>query len=374
MLAKAMAGESDVAFISAEGNQFVTENGIQKIHTLFAKARKYAPAIIFIDEIDALGKDRKAVTNYEANILTAFLTEMDGFKSYTDKPVFVLGATNYGIEGSGYTALDSAFLRRFDRKILVDLPKREDREKYIKDKAKKHPILKLSNEQIANIAIRATGMSLAELDLVIEYAMRNAIKIKDNSVTDEEFDDAFESYNNGDTKKWDEKEIEKTARHEAGHALIAWLSGLKISYLTIVSRGNHGGYMQYSEDDTKFSYTKDEMENFIRISLAGRAAEMVYYDKNGLTTGASSDIKKAYNIAREMICNLGMDEEFGLSVLPDNYNSDFIRVKTNEILLNQLNLAKQQIIDNKFKFDKLVDALIKESRLTGVQIENILKD
>ena len=177
MLAKAMAGESDVAFISAEGNQFVTENGIQKIHTLFAKARKYAPAIVFIDEIDALGKDRKAVSYYEANILTAFLTEMDGFKSYTDKPVFVLGATNYGLEGSGYTALDSAFLRRFDRKILVDLPKREDRARYIKDKAKNHPILKLSSEQIENIAMRSTGMSLAELDLVIEYAMRNAIKI-----------------------------------------------------------------------------------------------------------------------------------------------------------------------------------------------------
>lgn len=371
MLAKAMAGESDVAFISAEGNEFACDNGIEKIHTLFKKARKYAPAIVFIDEIDALGKDRRAVSTHQANILTAFLTEMDGFKSYTDKPVFVLGATNYGLEGSEYTPLDSAFLRRFDRKILVDLPSKEDREKYIKDKAKKHPILKLSLEQIANIAIRSTGMSLAELDLVIEYAMRNAIKNKDNSISDEEFDDAFESYNSGEKKVWDAKEVEKTARHEAGHAFIAWNAGLKISYLTIISRGNFGGYMQHGDED-KANYTKSEIESLIRVSLGGRAAEMVYYGNEGINTGASSDIKRASELARSMICNLGMDEEFGMSIVPSEFNIEAVRRKTNEIMLNQLNNAKKLITDNKEKFDKLVDALVKHSRLTGEQVAKIL--
>ncbi|MEE0929142.1 MAG: AAA family ATPase, partial [Acutalibacteraceae bacterium] len=160
LLAKAMAGESDVTFITAEGNQFLKKyvgEGSEKVHELFKIARKYAPSILFVDEIDAIGKERRGgeQSGSEAT-LTAFLTEMDGFKSDPTKPVFVLAATNFDVEPGGNKSLDPALMRRFDRRVFIDLPKREDRVKYLNMKISKNKSFEISTAKFENIAVRST--------------------------------------------------------------------------------------------------------------------------------------------------------------------------------------------------------------------------
>ena len=180
MLAKAMACESGATFLAAEGNQFLKKyvgEGPEAVHELFRAARKYAPSILFVDEIDAIAKQRTGSEQSESReeILTAFLTEMDGFRADPAKPVFVLAATNFDVEPGGRTSLDSALMRRFDRRICVDLPNREERIRYLKQETAKKPIFRISGEMMENLAIRATGMSLASLASVLELSLRTAI-------------------------------------------------------------------------------------------------------------------------------------------------------------------------------------------------------
>ena len=382
LLAKAMAGESDVTFIAAEGNSFLKKyvgEGSEKVHELFRLARKYAPSILFIDEIDSIGKDRNiggGSENNSADVLTAFLTEMDGFKTQSDKPVFVLAATNYDIEPSAGKALDAALLRRFDRKILVDLPNKPEREKFIRLKASKNKNIVLSDEQIDNIAIRSTNMSLADLESIFELALRDAIKSKDYVVNDGCFENAFESYNSGEVKKWDISELERTARHEAGHALLCWLSGETPSYLTIVARGSHGGYMQHGGNENKGLFTKEELLSRVRTSLAGRAAEVVYYgETEGISTGASGDLQSATRLIEQMICVYGMDETIGLSTINfNNLNSDYyskIRDRVNQVLSIEFEKAKNAISKNIDVMNDMVQTLMEKNHLKGNEIEAI---
>ncbi|WP_300347374.1 AAA family ATPase [uncultured Oscillibacter sp.] len=301
-----MAGESDVTFIAAEGNQFLKKyvgEGPESVHALFNTARKYAPSILFVDEIDAIGKNRDGSDGVNsADVLTAFLTEMDGFNVKSDKPVFVLAATNFDINDNGARSLDPALVRRFDNKIMVDLPNKAERGLYIKQKTNAHPAIDVSDGEIENIAMRSTGMSLAELELVLELALRNAVKSENFTVTDEILENAFESFNSGEVKKWAPEELERTARHEAGHALLCWLGGETPSYLTIVARASHGGYMQHGGNEDKGSYTKEELLARIRTALGGRAAETVYYgDYGGVSTGARSDLQNATRTAEHMM-------------------------------------------------------------------------
>jgi ATP-dependent Zn protease len=310
------------------------------------------------------------------DILTAFLTEMDGFKSQPDRPVFVLAATNYEVEQGRARSLDAAILRRFDRKILVDLPTRPERERYIRMKASKYETVCLSDEQIENIAMRSTNMSLADLESVFELALRNSIKSKDYKVDDKCFDEAFESFNGGEEKKWDAALLERTARHEAGHALISWASGDKPSYVTVVSRAGYGGYMQPADDEGKFVYTKAELISDIRCSLAGRAAELVYYGpEDGITTGASSDLRKATKLCERMICSFGMDEKLGLSTIDESALSGpyypAIRERVNEILSAELAEARRIIADNTAAIDELVKALMDKNQLRDDEIDEI---
>lgn len=385
LLAKAMAGESDVTFIAAEGNSFLKKyvgEGPERVHELFRLARKYAPSILFIDEIDAIGKDRNiggSSENTSADILTAFLTEMDGFKTQSDKPVFVLAATNYDIDPSAGKALDAALLRRFDRKILVDLPNKQEREKFIRLKASKNKNIVLSDEQIDNIAIRSTNMSLSDLESIFELALRDSIKAKDYIVNDACFENAFESYNSGEVKKWDIAQLERTARHEAGHALLCWLAGETPSYLTIVARGSHGGYMQHNGDESKGIYTKEELLARIRTSLAGRAAEVVYYgEEGGISTGASGDLQSATYLAEQMICTYGMDEKIGLSTVnlhdSDSLYCSKVRDRINEILSIEFEKAKKAVSDNIEVMNNLVRILLEKSHLKGNEIEKIFSN
>ncbi len=379
MLAKAMAGESDVTFLTAEGNQFLKKyvgEGAEAVHKLFNAARKYAPSILFIDEIDAIAKDRKTSGQGDAvgDILTAFLTEMDGFKTDTSKPVFVLAATNYDVEPGGSRSLDAALLRRFDRRIYIDLPNKAERKRYIEMKMSQNSIIQISAEQIENIAIRSTGMSLAELESIFEMALRTAIRSNDNAVGDAAFEEAFETFSSGEKKEWSPELLERTARHEAGHALLCWISGEKPSYLTVVARGNHGGYMQHGDTEGKAIRTREDMLARIRTSLAGRAAEMVYYGDEGISTGASGDLDNATRVATNMICYYGMDEKLGLACIePDKAGAYYETVhnRINEILAHELESTIATIEKNKAAIDATVKVLLEQNHLKGNEIDAI---
>ncbi|MBQ8894747.1 MAG: AAA family ATPase [Clostridia bacterium] len=379
LLAKAMASESDVTFITAEGNQFLKKyvgEGPEKVHELFRTARKYAPSILFIDEIDAIAKERRGGDNAGAAeaTLTAFLTEMDGFKNDPSKPVFVLAATNFDIEPGREKSLDPALMRRFDRRVYIDLPDRDDRVQYLKLKIAHNPAFEISEAKFDNLAVRSTGMSLAELESVIELALRMSIRDGNQKVTDAILEEAFETFNSGEKKNWDISQLERVARHEAGHAFICWHSGETPSYLTVVARSNHGGYMQHGDNEGKAIYTKDELLARIRTSLGGRAAELVYYgEKDGVSTGPSGDLQSATHLAQQLLCTYGMDEEFGLAVAdPRADQSGEIRRAVNRILAAQLEKAVEIISAHKPAIDRLVETVISKNHLTGREIDEIL--
>jgi ATP-dependent metalloprotease FtsH len=384
MLAKAMAKEAGVPFIAAEGNQFLKTylgDGPESVHKLFRVARKYAPSIIFIDEIDAIGKARTGGSSSSSGVeatLTAFLAEMDGFSNDSSKPVFILAATNFDVEPGSPKSLDSALMRRFDRRILIDLPNKAERIRYLKMRVAKNPALEISEGQIENIATRATGTSLASLESAIELALRSAIREKSYKVTDALFEEAFETFTLGEIKHWDESQLERTARHEAGHTLLCWLGGETPSYLTIVPRGNYGGYMQRAEREGKAIYTREEILGRIRISLGGRATEIVYYgEDDGCSTGASGDLAKATELARRYVCEYGMDESFGIAVVGENSSvggpvSVLVREAVNRILNEQMEQTVKIVSENKEKIDALVSKLLEKNHMNGSEIEKLL--
>lgn len=385
MLAKAMAGESDVAFIPAVASSFVTKwqgSGPEAIRNLFKKARRYAPAIVFIDEIDAVGRARGAgnTSHGEEMALNALLTEMDGFSVDPKRPVFVLAATNFEVEEGkgGMGQIDAALARRFDRKILVDLPDKAARQKYLELKLGDRKACEVSSEMIERLAGRSTGMSLAHMESVIELAARMAAK-KSSPLTDPIIEEAFELTKHGEKKAWGSDYLERVARHEAGHAYMYWQAGNTPAYLTIVARGGHGGYMEHSDDENSSPLkTKDQLIRNIRTSLGGRAAETVYYgEKDGLSTGASGDLEGATRIARAMICSYGMDEEFGLIALSaEDASRGPLAAKINEristIIKAEMTETVNIISKAKTPINKLVKKLLEKNRLTGEEINKIL--
>ncbi len=380
LLAKAVAGESDVTFLAAEGNQFLQPgvgSGSQKVHELFRKARKYAPAIVFIDEIDAIAKERSGFGIGE-DTLTAFLAEMDGFSTDTSKPVFVLAATNFDVEPGSPKSLDPALMRRFDRRVYIGLPGKEERIAYLKMQTAKNPAFCISPQVLDNVAVRSMGMSLAELESAMELALRSAIRDGSRRVTDSVLEEAFETFNNGEIKRWDASQLERVARHEAGHAFLCWHAGRTPSYLTIVARGDHGGYMQHDGQEGKAIFTKAELLGRIRTALGGRAAELLYYGANdGVTTGASGDLASATLAAQQIVCQFGMDEAFGLAVIGEDARSGSmsaeVRKTVNAILNAQLEQALKILSENKKKLDALVEALLAKNYLTGPEIQAMLE-
>ena len=384
MLAKAMAKESGVAFIAAEGNQFLKKyvgEGAQKVHELFKTARKYAPSILFIDEIDAIAKERTGGENASASeaTLTAFLAEMDGFVSNPSKPVFVLAATNFDVEPGSKKSLDAALMRRFDRRIYIELPNKEERICYLRKRFEENKSFAVTDQETENLAMRSTGMSLAELASVIDFSLRTAILEDKLKVNDEIIEKAFETFQFGDAKPQTVEQLERTARHESGHALLCWLSGEMPSYLTIVSRGSHGGYMQHANEEEKTFYSKNELLAKIRISLGGRAAEIVYYgEEGGTTTTSSADFASASRLAEKMICTYSMDNAFGLRVIDQNTKSQSavasnIHEKINQILDDQMKTAIQTIKNNIPAIDALVQALLSQNHLTGSEINDTIE-
>lgn len=379
-LAKVMATEADVTFLSVSAEQFLSKwvgEGPQNVHNIFSTARKYAPAILFIDEIDAIASRRtEGDTNKQSHeILNALLTEMDGFKTTPNKPVLVMAATNLGGNNGNTGALDPALVRRFDRSICIDLPDKNGRKKLINILCKNNPIIKISEDTVESLAERAIGMSPALIEGALNAAIRDAIRAG-TFADDEIVDEAFEKYNNGEEKQWDKAQLEKTARHEAGHALVCAYYGGEPSYLTIVARDNHGGYMMNSSDEGKGTYTKNDLLHRICTSMGGRAAELVYYgNEAGMTTGPSGDLQNATTIAKRMICNYGMVEEISFGVISDEQLAGEMGVRVNSainsIISAELNNAIRIIEANKATMDKLVNELMEKAHLNKDEILKI---
>ena len=263
MLARAMAAESNVAFIPVSAANFVTiwqGSGPQNIRDMFARARRYAPAIVFIDEIDAIGKVRTGGGSGQAeeNTLNALLTEMDGFTGPSpDRPVFVLAATNFNVlSGDQETpdrqsrALDPALVRRFSRAILVDLPDKAARQKYFMMRLATVKGLSIPESVVELLAEKSTGMSIANLEQVIETAGRNALQ-KNKELTGDLLVEALDTAREGEAKEWSPEFLESTARHEAGHTILYWLAGWWSPEVSIVARADHGGGMRRSEEEIK---------------------------------------------------------------------------------------------------------------------------
>ncbi|MDO5132002.1 MAG: AAA family ATPase [Eubacteriales bacterium] len=383
LLARAMAGEAESAFIATEATGFVTKwqgSGPESVRALFKKARRYAPSIVFIDEIDAIGRRRGEghAGHAEEMALNALLTEMDGFRVDPRRPVFVLAATNYSVDGDGSGSpgsIDPALSRRFDRKILVELPNRDQRSAYLTRMAGAGS--RVTSAMLERLAGRSAGMSLADLSAVLEQAARLAVR-KNAPVSDEDLEEAFERIRHGSEKNWGESYMERVAYHEAGHALLSFLGGKTPSYVTIVARGSHGGYMEHADTEDTPLRTRQELLARIRTALGGRAAEIVRYgNEAGISTGASGDLSSATHLAAGLLLQYGMDEAFGLAALsPDAMLrgplSEKIHARINTILREQLGEAVRQLSASRDSLDRLAQALLRQNKLTGDEIEALM--
>lgn len=348
-LAKVVATESDVNFLSVSADELMN-GGADKVHQLFRVARKYAPAVFFIDEIDAIGVNRN-VTGTNA-VLNALLTEMDGFKKVDDKPVFIMAATNLG------GRIDPALVRRFDRTFCVNLPDKQGRRWILNRLISAHSnMFALTEREIDSILDRSEGMSPAALENIVEAALREGIR-SDEMIDDKMFDDIFEKSQMGEEREIpNEYELKNTAYHEAGHALILLHNGRHPKYLSIVARGSFGGYVK--NDNSHWNPSKEFYLQSICMCLGGRAAELEF--GYGLTAGASSDIEKATQIAKQMVCRYGMyADEIGLAAISEEelLHHDAAKQLINRILEEQLALARTIIAEKREVMERLVTAVM----------------
>lgn len=363
-LAKVVATESNVNFLSIGADELMG-GGARKVHEVFLVARKYAPAVLFIDEIDAVGVSRNLSGFNPA--LNALLVEIDGFKSVENKPVFVMAATN--LDGN----IDDALMRRFDRTFCVDLPKKKGRKWILEKLLNSHRnMFRISEREVESLIERSAGMSPANIENVIESALREGIR--NNCIVDDDMlDEVFEKCCYGEERERDsEKEIRHTACHEAGHALIHLHYGNTPSYMSVVARGNFGGYVQTERMGEH--PTKEQFLQRICMCLGGRAAETEC--GYGLTPSATADLQSATGLAKKMVCSYGMyEEEVGLAVISDEelqYNEKAKQL-INKILTEQLKQARLIIREERKTLNRLVEAVLssKQKYLTKRELEEL---
>ncbi|MGI9027709.1 MAG: ATP-dependent zinc metalloprotease FtsH [Candidatus Saccharimonadales bacterium] len=355
MLARAVAGEADTPFFSISGSEFVemfVGVGASRVRDLFAKAKKNAPCIIFVDEIDAVGRKRGSGMggghDEREQTLNQILVEMDGFEQ--GQNVIVLAATNRG------DVLDPALLRpgRFDRRVHIGLPDRRDREAILKVHLKKKPVGK--SVDIASLAAKTAGSSGADLANIANEAAILAARRNSKEITNQIITDAFEKVAIGPERKskvMSEKEKELTAYHEAGHAIVGHVlpdSDL-VHKVTIIPRGGTGGVTWFIPPEDKDYHSIREYKDVLARMLGGRIAEEIMYSKDQVTTGAGSDLQKAAELAREMIINQGMGDKLRDQVFHIESGMMFERM-THE---RQYSEATAKIIDDE------VEALITEA-------------
>ena len=389
MLAKAVAGEANVPFFSMSGSEFVemfVGMGASKVRDLFKQAKEKAPCIVFIDEIDAIGKKRQGnvMGNDEREqTLNQLLTEMDGFED--NNGVIILAATNQP------DALDPALTRpgRFDRRVPVELPDLKGREEILKVHAKK---IKLAdNVDFNKIARMASGASGAELANIVNEAalraVRNGRKIVEEADLEESIEVVIAGYQKKNAILTDhEKHI--VAYHEIGHALVAakQTNSAPVQKITIVPRTSGAlGYTMQVEEGNHYLMTKDELINKIATLTGGRAAEELIF--GSITTGASNDIEQATKLARAMITRYGMSEEFDMVALETVTNQYLggdtslacsadtqreIDRKVVELVKSQHEKALKILTDNREKLDELAKHLYEKETITGEEFMSIL--
>ena len=389
MLAKAVAGESGVPFFSISGSEFVemfVGMGASKVRDLFKQAKEKAPCIVFIDEIDAIGKKRDGQVggnDEREQTLNQLLTEMDGFEG--NNGVIILAATNRP------ESLDPALTRpgRFDRRVPVELPDLKGREAILKVHAKK--IKPADDVDFHTIARMASGASGAELANIVNEAALRAVRQGRTIVHEADLEESVEVVIAGYQKKnavLSDQEKKVVAYHEIGHALVAALQShsAPVQKITIIPRTSGAlGYTMQVEQGDKYLMTKEEIENRIATFTGGRAAEEVVF--NQITTGASNDIEQATKLARAMITRYGMSEEFDMVALETVTNQYLggdaslacsadtqkeIDRQVTELVKKQHQKAKKLLLDNRDKLDELSNYLYEKETITGEEFMEIL--
>ena len=390
MLAKAVAGESNVPFFSISGSEFVemfVGMGASKVRDLFKQAKEKAPCIVFIDEIDAIGQKRSG-GQYGGNdereqTLNQLLTEMDGFEGNTG--VIILAATNRP------ESLDPALTRpgRFDRRVPVELPDLKGREEILKVHAKK--VALAPGIDFTTVARMASGASGAELANIVNEAALRAVRAGRKSVTQSDLEESIEVVIAGYQKKnsiLTDHEKCIVAYHEIGHALVAakQTHSAPVQKITIIPRTSGAlGYTMQVDEGNHYLMNKEELENKIATLTGGRAAEEVVF--HSITTGASNDIEQATKLARAMLTRYGMSDEFDMVAL-ETVNNQYLGGDTSlacsaqtqceidqkvvELVKAQHAKAVQILTDNRAKLDKLAQYLYQKETITGDEFMEIL--
>ena len=389
MLAKAVAGEAEVPFFSISGSEFVemfVGMGASKVRDLFKQAKEKAPCIVFIDEIDAIGKKRDGQmggNDEREQTLNQLLTEMDGFEG--NNGVMILAATNRP------ESLDPALTRpgRFDRRVPVELPDMQGREAILKVHAKK---IKVADDvNFHTIARMASGASGAELANIVNEAALRAVRDNRTVVNEADLEESIETVIAGYQKKnavLSDQERKVVSYHEIGHALVAALQthSAPVQKITIIPRTSGAlGYTMQVEQGDKYLLTKQELENKIATFTGGRAAEEVVFHE--VTTGASNDIEQATKLARAMITRYGMSDEFDMVAMETVTNQYLggdislacsaetqkeIDEKVVAIVKEQHEKAKKLLEENREVLDKLAMYLCERETITGEEFMEIL--
>ena len=394
MLARAVAGEAGVPFFSISGSEFVemfVGVGASRVRDLFSKAKKNAPCIVFIDEIDAVGRKRGSGMggghDEREQTLNQILVEMDGFDGDTN--VIVLAATNRA------DVLDPALLRpgRFDRRVTITLPERKDREAILKVHFKKKPTDETVD--LDKLAAKTAGSSGADLANMANEAAIIAARRNKKKISNDELTEAFERVAIGPERKakvMNDHEKELTAYHEAGHAIVGHVlpDSDPVHKVTIIPRGGTGGVTWFLPPEDK-SYTNVyEFKDILARAMGGRIAEQIIYGDDGITTGAGSDLRKATEIAREMVIEQGMGKSLRDQVFHEDNGGLMFDKMTRERpysdetakLIDQevsqlINEAKQRAMlvlkANRPFLDKLAEALLKDETLEETAVDEILK-
>ena len=390
MLAKAVAGEANVPFFSMSGSEFVemfVGMGASKVRDLFKQAKEKAPCIVFIDEIDTIGKKRDGQVggnDEREQTLNQLLTEMDGFEG--NNGVIILAATNRP------ESLDPALLRpgRFDRRVPVELPDLKGREEILKVHARKIKVA--DNVDFNKIARMASGASGAELANIVNEAALRAVRDGRKFATQADLEESIEVVIAGYQKKnaiLTDKEKRIVAYHEIGHALVAakQTNSAPVQKITIVPRtsGALGYTMQVEEEGNHYLMSKEEMENKIATLTGGRAAEEIAF--GSVTTGASNDIEQATKLAKGMITRYGMSKDFDMVAMETVTNQYLggdssltcsmetqtaIDKEVVELVKKQHEKAGQILLENRAKLDELSQYLYEKETITGEEFMKIL--
>ena len=385
LIAKAIAGEAKVPFISMSGSEFIemfAGLGASRVRKLFEKAKKIAPCIVFIDEIDAIGSRRSSGSGAETEnnqTLNQLLVEMDGFD--TEETIIVLAATNRP------EMLDKALLRpgRFDRQITIALPDMKGREEILKIHAKDKKFAE--NVSMKDIAGDTAGFTGAELANILNEAAIIATIKRHKVITQNDIEDAVKKVTVGLEKQSrviSEKDKRLTAFHEAGHAIVSsQLETQKdIKEVSIIPRGVAGGYTMYKTNEDKYYISKREMEEKLIALLGGRAAEKLVL--NDISTGASNDIEVATQIAKDMIIKYGMSENLGpisINTEKDPYELQLLGEKFGDaigaevkIMLDTAYAKAQEILNNNMdKLHAVAEVLIQKEIISAEEFEEIIK-